>query len=584
MTDPSDTGEQNNSQVSLFNSDVMDELDIWDTTMRESELDKMLQECLQKAENEEKEDKSQKSQAAAKKPRSAKKSEDIQPTPEEEVLRLTRELTEANSRNEKRQKASQEQLKTLRRIAENERKQAETKVIEALKRKHSSGDDQEKKDMRAKIQKLTTELDDANLKLTQLSQSSQKVQEDKEKADGIVKAMIEQESKQNEEIATIKLLLKQTMEENEYLTQRIYENRTGRVKKPEREIKNQTNQEQSIKAMQWANSNGGRIARHLEATEGVHWASVKDIYKTKHIQERNRGLNREENQTKLKEAEVLSVMMGLNELRGGYTAEKAAHYYEKDIQPLIETNKPVLLISLPPVADLKLKEEANIMNKLIDEIADKYKNAEFVELWTKLRDLPNEQIFESDGFHYDPKKKGSQIVAETINQAVIKAAENKDKAVKVFSIKSGSAPYYIGKGGKKIKELQESFKVNIQIPPGENRIIIKGPYKGIEETERELKNMTENLETQNERKALEVCYYYKKGLCWNGDRCEYSHESEDRYKRTERRSRSRSQVRERASREHTSREDNRDSHRNHNNRSYDNRNYSRPSTSAWPRR
>ena len=60
MTDPSDTGEQNNSQVSLFNSDVMDELDIWDTTMRESELDKMLQECLQKAENEEKEDKSQK--------------------------------------------------------------------------------------------------------------------------------------------------------------------------------------------------------------------------------------------------------------------------------------------------------------------------------------------------------------------------------------------------------------------------------------------------------------------------------------------------------------------------------------------
>ena len=54
---------------------------------------------------------------------------------------------------------------------------------------------------------------------------------------------------------------------------------------------------------------------------------------------------------------------------------------------------------------------------MVDEIANKHKNAEFVELWSKLRGLPNEQIFEADGYHNDPKKKGSQIVADTINQA-----------------------------------------------------------------------------------------------------------------------------------------------------------------------
>ena len=112
--------------------------------------------------------------------------------------------------------------------------------------------------------------------------------------------------------------------------------------------------------------------------------------------------------------------------------------------------------------------------------------------------------------------------------------------MRTYKIKPGSAPYYIGKGGKKIKEMQESYKVNIQIPPGENRIVIKGSLQGIEDTERELRNVTENLETQRERRALEVCYYYKKGLCWNGDKCEFSHEQEDRNKR---RSRSRSQIR-----------------------------------------
>ena len=209
----------NASQVSLFSTSVMDELDLWNTTLKESDLDKMLEECLQQAENDEQEDKSMKTAVKRGRPSKNKPAspEELQPTPEEEITRLKQELAESNSRNEKRQKASQEQLKTLRRIAATERKQAEETIRVALanlKRKNPSGNDQEKEDMKAEILTLRAEL-------TQLTQSTQNSKDEARKhledANQIIKAMQDQEKEQSEEIETMKLLIQQTRKENEYL-------------------------------------------------------------------------------------------------------------------------------------------------------------------------------------------------------------------------------------------------------------------------------------------------------------------------------------------------------------------------------
>ena len=478
----------------------------------------------------------------------------------------------------KRQAASQEQLKTLRRLAAKEKLQTETAIKNAVE-KNKKNDNV--KAYQTEIEKLKNQLKAANetQKTTDdlLTTANNNLREAKE----IIKALQENEKEQNDEIGNIKPLLKQAHEENAYLSQRLYEQRTGAKTSQTPKHTEPTNEEDNsnIKTLQWANSNGGRLIDHLQQTDGVHWASVKDIFKSKHIKEK--ALYKEENQKKMEDAQVMTVMMGLNELRGGYSAERAAKYYEEDIKPLLDTKKPVLLVQLPPVVDLKLKEEAAVLSKMIENIADKYPNAEYVELWSKLQHMPNDKIFENDGYHYDKNKQGAQIVAQTINQAVKETKEKHDKRVKNFKIKSGSAPYYIGKGGIRIKEMQETFKVNIQIPPGENRIVIQGSLHNIEQTEKELRNMTENLETQKERKALDVCYYYKKGLCWNGDDCHFSHEQEDRHKN---KSRSRSPIRRtvtfgQSDRSQNSRSNDREGARGRSNDTYNNRSYARATTS-----
>ena len=83
----------NASQVSLFSTSVMDELDLWNTTLKESDLDKMLEECLHQAENDEQEDKSMKTAVKRGRPSKNKPAspEELQPTPEEEITRLKQE-------------------------------------------------------------------------------------------------------------------------------------------------------------------------------------------------------------------------------------------------------------------------------------------------------------------------------------------------------------------------------------------------------------------------------------------------------------------------------------------------------------
>ena len=569
MGENQDNHMNNSGSSDLFSQSAFDELDLWNTTLRETDLDRMLNDCLQKAENEVKQQENEEntpktSKSTNKKLRGTKNTapsssnaedETVALTPEEEVIRLKQEIVDLNEKMRKQNKARQEQLKYLRNLAAKQKQDTEKVVKDALQkcskqRNRSGGDAAEIQQLKSQIVNLTAELDDTKLKLnSQQEQASQKSNEDlqssmREKLEAkkdlndtrsIIKALQQQEREQNEEIENLEALLKQTRDENEYLSQRMYDERMGRrQKKSQEETQPQTQENSNIKALQWANSNGGRILNKLKTNDyDIEWESVTNIFKTKHLNEKNRGLNLKENQDKKSSADVMTVMMGINELRGGYTAERAAKYYEEDIKPLIYSKKPVLLVQLPPVTDLVLKEEVKTLNNILKEMADKYPNTRFVETWHKLQDIPQDKIFEADGYHYDREKKGAEVVAEIINQKVNEVHEemNKAQTTKVITIAAGSAPYYIGKGGEKIKEMQKQFSVNIQIPPEQNKIIVKGTRINIEHTEREIKNITENLNTQQERKALSVCFYYKRGNCWNGDNCEYSHEENDRYKR-----------------------------------------------------
>ena len=284
--------------------------------------------------------------------------------------------------------------------------------------------------------------------------------------------------------------------------------------------------------MLWANSNGGRIIELLEQDTQITWDRVTKIYRIKEARERIRA-----EQDRIDEANVIVIMMGLNEIRDGDSAEIVAREYEQLVEKLSQTGKPIIMVDTPPVKNRDHKFEAEDLNE-INHLLENKMRVKSVKTGEILENMPLTDIFETDGFHYDKHKKGSKTLAMKINEAVKKAKEiqapvknqyeqdeTDEFVVSILEIEEGSRPYYIGRGGDTIRRIEEMTKTKIQVE--DNQIRVRGLKPShIKHAEKEISRVTEKLRiNKTENKKIECRYYKAKGYCRDGQHCRFSHSS-----------------------------------------------------------
>ena len=231
----------------------------------------------------------------------------------------------------------------------------------------------------------------------------------------------------------------------------------------------------------------------------------------------------------------------------------------------------MLLVEVPPVKNIVLKLEAQDLNRYLKDITTRYENVTMVETWEALRDVHPNNIFKDDGYHYDPKKEGAEIVANLINKAVEKAAASTGKdeqqgqndstnsskpsrttTTKELRIRPGTASYFIGKGGNRVKEMQHELHVEIQFPDKENKILIIGEPRRMQRAEDEINKILEDYEKERARRSQIICNNHKRGHCSYGDTCHFKHENRERNREE---GRSRPSQRSRSPQHHRSRSD-----------------------------
>ena len=96
-------------------------------------------------------------------------------------------------------------------------------------------------------------------------------------------------------------------------------------------------------------SNGKRIKPKLPRGEGVEWLHIQNVYRAADIP--RQLTNDQDARQTLNKADSITVMVGLNEVRDGKSATEALRSIETNIQPLIDTNKPIIFCEIPPVAN-----------------------------------------------------------------------------------------------------------------------------------------------------------------------------------------------------------------------------------------
>ena len=95
--------------------------------------------------------------------------------------------------------------------------------------------------------------------------------------------------------------------------------------------------------------------------EQIKWTRPENMYR---IYDAWNALKQQEELEKLKEADVVVTMMGLNEIRDGDTAERIAEEYEQLISKIshVTQGKPIIIVGTPPVTDRAHKFEAEELN------------------------------------------------------------------------------------------------------------------------------------------------------------------------------------------------------------------------------
>ena len=291
-------------------------------------------------------------------------------------------------------------------------------------------------------------------------------------------------------------------------------------------------------------SNGIRIKPKLPRNEGVEWMHIKNVYRAVDIP---RQLNNEDAKQTLNKADSITVMVGLNEIRDGKTATETLRSIEKNIQPLIDTNKPIIFCEIPPVANsISDKIEAEGLNRLLKRLPQKYPNITILEAWEELDAYEPTEIYEDDLFHLHKEKDGTTIMAQKILNLTKEAHQDTTPAKQIITnkidIPNDTAKHYIGTNGKNLKKLTSDHQVNIAIPNEGDQIIITGTQEKVESASQEILKMKESLARnvqpqpqQNYR--TRTCTFFQQGTCKKGERCTYKHTNETR-------SRSRSNVRE----------------------------------------
>ena len=159
---------------------------------------------------------------------------------------------------------------------------------------------------------------------------------------------------------------------------------------------------------------------------------------------------------------------------------------------------------------------------------------------------PKQRLLQEDGFHLS--ELGGQMIADQVNEHITQARgetiatkeETHRETEETITIHESMVGQVIGKGGRTIKTLTETYKVGISIKDKNNTddnsqtaVVYGEPdnvYKAIKHIEKIVKQKEENDKERQKRhqaRSKLVCTHFKYGKgCRYGDLCEFRHSRE----------------------------------------------------------
>lgn len=357
-----------------------------------------------------------------------------------------------------------------------------------------------------------------------------KLEDDMKEAKETAKEALETNDKLNEEILRLGEKIKEQEEEIEvYLNQAI----SASNYQEQEEVEEQDEDSKRPAAMFWHNSNGTRILPILKnMSPDIDWLNKDKLYRLKDLREELKYKDKE-----ISQAEIQVIMMALNEIRDKRPASDIAEEIRETVEKLKKSypESQILYVQVPEVRKPEHRAEAKKLNRILQKMEEEEKTLKVIEISSKLDKLRRSDIFDDSGFHYDPKKKGAEVVANEIKEAVQQATKQK---VQLYEIPHGSSAYFIGKGGEHFKRIMKDTETRLLYLDQIKKIKITGEKKNVQHAVQLLNESKNRYSKRAENTKTRTCYWDQQGACKYGDSCSYIHEnkkpsnSRDNYKKS----------------------------------------------------
>lgn len=480
---------------------------------------------------------------------SKEKKEKTDPPPKKRKLdsELQRKLDEKENEIREREKTCEAAWKERERTLRDQLKESNDKAKkEREKRKEAMEKTKETEETakkeRERKRELERELRDKERKTKDLRDELEKAR--KEKKDSERKARDNYEKmkeelnqeieecrydirKLQEEVATLKSQLHKAEDLNEELLNKIERMSERTTENNDRRAEQMEEQHTSLLI---ADSNGRRIRKHLK---GTTWRFAEDVYTIEDL----RSLEAED----IKRHKKVYILLGTNNIKAARVdgMQKAEDLLEYATDLKQASGSEVTLLQIPPIARRGAKLERTLFNRTL-----KNKSKDSGEV--QVIQVPDE-IEEKDEDYLDDDLHLNQEAAKLYAAAIQKHSNKESSKITTrITFPSEKVGALVGRGGRRIRDLESNNRVQITIGKGDPcPLTITGEESNVKKVTEEIKGIKKELttvprETEEGREKSKIpCRFHLRGICNKGERCPYGHASQTRT-----RERSRSRTRE----------------------------------------
>ena len=304
---------------------------------------------------------------------------------------------------------------------------------------------------------------------------------------------------------------------------------------PKREVK---------RALLIADSNRQAIIPNLSAT--TDWSHMEDIFTAGHLEE----WLTEENVGE--DFDIVVIHEGTNDIRKGGDGRRFAKRIMRSAKVIKErsTHTQVAVVEMPPLRDEKANDERRLFNYTLS-VLEKQENVKVIKTAETLNSLDlDEQVLTKDGFHIRNKagNETADLIEKAIDDMVVPNNRGADSRKQhtppnrkvqdstTWEVPTAAIGLILGKGGKNIRQLEEDFRVNIdvgkQVTGSKTQtIIVKGTPTQVTKATEKIKGLTDKHTEEAEKykdrrnKTSDIeCVFFQKGHCVYGNSCMYRHE------------------------------------------------------------